>query len=145
MVLWFTGLSVVLVRNVFRDPRIDYRLVAAGALLPDVVDVFFGGARALHSLPFAVLALTVVMVGTMGQRERRRRLLALPIGMFMHLVLDGMWTRTDVFWWPLTGWAFEDAPLPSLDRPVLLLVAMEVVGLVALLRFAAGAPAEQRP
>jgi hypothetical protein len=143
MALWFVGLSVVLVRNVFRDPRIDYRLVAVGALLPDAVDGAFGGARAMHSLPLAVLALAVVMLGTVGQRQRRRRLLALPIGMFMHLVLDGMWARTDVFWWPFTGWAFEDTPLPSFDRPLLLLVVMEVVGLVALVRFAAARTAER--
>ena len=52
-------------------------------------------------------------------------LLGLPIGMFLHLVFDGAWNNTDVFWWPFTGWAFDDDPLPELDRGLLTLV-MEV-------------------
>jgi membrane-bound metal-dependent hydrolase YbcI (DUF457 family) len=143
MVLWFAGLSTALAWIVFRDPRLDYRLVALGALLPDAVDVLFGGARALHSLPFSVALLAAVMLGTMGRQRRavRRRLLAVPIGTFLHLVLDGMWTRTDAFWWPFTGWRFGDVPLPTASRPVLLLVAMEVAGLVALLRVRASVAA----
>lgn len=136
MLLWFVGLSVLLVWEVFHDPRIDYRLVVAGALLPDVVDGVFGGARVLHSLSFSVALLFSVMVATRGRRGARRRLLAVPIGTFLHLVLDGMWARTHVFWWPFTGWSFEDAPLPSFDRSPWLVVAMEVAGVVALWWFA---------
>ncbi len=137
MVLWFVGLSVLLVWEVFHDPRIDYRLVVLGALLPDVVDGLFGGARVLHSLPFSAVLLVGVMLATRGRRPLRRRLLAVPIGTFLHLVLDGMWARTDVFWWPFTGWTFEDAPLPSFDRPLGLVVLLEVAGVVALWWFAA--------
>jgi hypothetical protein len=134
MLLWFAGLSVALVWSVFRDPRLDYRLVVVGALLPDVVDGVFGGARVMHSVLASVALLVSVMVATTGRRSLRRRLLAVPIGTFAHLVLDGAWTRTEVFWWPFFGTSFEGAPLPSFDRPVVLLVLMEVVGLVALLR-----------
>ena len=134
MLLWFAGLSVALVWSVFRDPRLDYRLVVVGALLPDVVDGVFGGARAMHSVLASVLLLVAVMVATTGRRPLRRRLLAVPIGTFAHLILDGAWVRTKVFWWPFFGTSFEDAGLPSLERPLLLLVLMEVVGLIALLR-----------
>ena len=134
MLLWFAGLSVALVWSVFRDPRLDYRLVVVGALLPDVVDGVFGGARVMHSVLASIALLVVVMVSTTGRRPLRRRLLAVPIGTFAHLILDGAWTRTEVFWWPFFGTSFEGAPLPSLDRPVVLLVLMELVGLIALLR-----------
>ena len=133
MLLWFAGLSVALVWSVFRDPRLDYRLVLVGALLPDLVDGAFGGARVMHSVVASVVLLVAVMVATTGRRPLRRRLLAVPIGTFAHLVLDGAWIRTKVFWWPFFGTSFEGAGLPSFERPVVLLVLMEVAGLVALL------------
>ncbi|HEX2701776.1 MAG TPA: hypothetical protein VHM89_16355 [Acidimicrobiales bacterium] len=132
MLLWFAGCSLVMVWHVFRDPAIDYRLVVAGALLPDAVDVFLGGPRHIHTLAAAVLTLTAVMVGTRGRRGTRRRVLALPIGMFLHLVLDAMWARTKVFWWPAFGIDLVGDGLPSLGRPPLVVVAQEVVGAVAL-------------
>jgi hypothetical protein len=148
MLLWFAGVSFVLVWTVFKDTAIDYRLVMAGALLPDLVDVAFGGARVLHTLVWSVGFLVVVMLATRGQRLRRRRLLALPIGTFCHLLLDGMWTRTATFWWPFFGSGFDGHGLPSLERPVGVTVALEIAGLVALLwcrgRFRLGEPARRR-
>jgi hypothetical protein len=55
-------------------------------------------------------------------------LLGLPIGMFLHLVFDGAWNNTDVFWWPFTGLGFGDDPWPITDRGVIS-VLLEVVGL----------------
>lgn len=133
MILWFAGLSLVIVWQVFRDTAIDYRLVVVGVLLPDVVDGAFGGARILHTLLASVLVLSFVMLSTRGRRGARRRLLALPIGLFLHLVLDAMWSSTEIFWWPLFGTSFEDARLPSLSRPVALVVIQELAGLAALL------------
>lgn len=132
MVLWFAGLTFVLVWSVFRDTAIDYRLVMAGALLPDIVDVFFGGARVMHTLLASVTVLVGVMVVTRGRRHLRRQLLAVPIGLFAHLVLDAMWARTGTFWWPILGGGFEDDTLPSLGRPAALLAAQELAGALAL-------------
>ena len=132
MLLWFAGGALIAVWQVFKDPAIDYRLVIAGAVAPDVVDAAFGGARLLHTLAFSVVLLCGVMLGTRGRRGTRRRLLALPIGTFLHLVLDAMWARTEVFWWPALGLSFEGTGLPSLSRPVLLLVVQEVAGAAAL-------------
>lgn len=132
MFLWFAGLALVIVWQVFRDTAIDYRLVVAGVLLPDLVDVLFGGARILHTLVANVVLLTLVMVATRGRRGLRRRLLALPIGTFLHLVLDGMWSSTEVFWWPLFGLSFESTELPSLARPLAVVLVQELVGLGAL-------------
>ena len=133
MVLWFAGLAFVAVVFVFRDAAMDYRLVMVGALLPDAVDIWLGGPRVLHTLLASVAVLLAVMAATLKRRAARRRLLALPIGMFLHLVLDGMWGRTHDFWWPAFGTSFSGDQLPSLERPLLVLIAQEIAGLVALL------------
>jgi hypothetical protein len=51
--------------------------------------------------------------------------------MFLHLVFDGAFARTVVFWWPFGGLSFGDEPLPSLDRWALNPV-LELLGLAAL-------------
>ena len=133
MLLWFAGMSFVLVWAVFKDTAIDYRLVMLGALLPDLVDAWFGGARVLHTLAFSVALLVVVMLGTRGRRLPRRRMLAIPIGTFCHLVLDAVWTRAHTFWWPFLGTSFDGGRgLPSFGRPVGLLVVLELCGAAAL-------------
>ena len=88
--------------------------------------------RFLHTLAFPILLLTAVMLGTIGRRGLRRELLALPIGAFLNLVLDGMWSSTRLIAWPLGGLSFGDEQLPTLGRPWPLRIAMEVAGLVAL-------------
>ncbi len=127
MILWPAGVAVALVWLVFRDPAFDYRLAVAGALLPDLVDGPFGGARVLHTLAAAVVVLLAVMLLTRSRRGARRHWLALPIGMFVHLLVDGMWARTETFWWPAFGSGFSH-PLPALDHGMAVLVAQEVVG-----------------
>jgi hypothetical protein len=132
MILWFLGGAFLIVWLVFRDPAFDYRLLFVGVLAPDAVDALFGGARVLHSLLFSVALLVVVMLATVGRRALRRRLIALPIGTFLHLVLDGAFADTDVFWWPFSGADFAgDPPLPSVERG-LWNVALEAVGLAIL-------------
>ena len=79
-----------------------------GLLLPDLVDAPLGGARVLHSITASVVVMSVVVLATIGRRPVRRRLLAIPIGMFLHLVLDGAFNDTRVFWWPFSG-----LPLPA--------------------------------
>jgi hypothetical protein len=136
VLLWFLGGSLVIAWLVFHDPTIDYRVLMLGAVLPDVVDGLFGGARALHSVLTSVVLLAVVMLATIGRRAARRRWIFLPIGTLLHLVLDGAFALTAVFWWPLTGLAFEGEPLPSLERGLsLVTVVLEAAGLVALLWF----------
>ena len=87
-------------------------------MLP-LADGVFGGARALHSIVTTIVVLVIVMLVTIGRRPLRKMLLGLPIGMFLHLVFDGAWNNTDVFWWPFTGFGFDDDPLPTLDRGAL--------------------------
>jgi hypothetical protein len=133
VLLWFAGLSFVLVVAVFRDAALDERLVMGAACLPALLDLVVGGVRLLHTLVFPIAVLTLVMLGTIGRRSLRRRLLAVPIGLFMNLVLDGMWSSTRLIMWPLAGMSFGDEPLPTLSRSVALKIAMELVGAGALL------------
>jgi len=146
VLLWFLGGALVIAWTVFRDPALDYRLVLVGAVLPDLLDAPFGGARIAHSVVASVVLLVVVMLATIGRRNLRRHLLALPIGTFLHLVLDGVFTAAQVFWWPLSS-GFGDAVLPSVARGWLN-VAFEVAGAVALVwgwrRFGLSDPARRR-
>ena len=132
MVLWFAGSSLVAMWLTFRDPAIDHRLVIVGALLPDIVDGVTGGVWFLHTLLFPIVGLGVVMGATVGRRLLRRRLLAIPIGAFFHLIFDFVWTDRSTFWWPVDGWSFHGVALPLVDRGLGINLALEVVGLVAL-------------
>lgn len=127
MFFWFLGTALVSVWYVFSDPGFDYRLLLVGALLPDLVDVPFGQARWAHSLTVAVGALVAVMLVTAGRKPIRRLLLGAPIGMMLHLVWDGAFASTKVFWWPFSG-SWGDTQVPSLERGALD-VLLEVVGL----------------
>ncbi len=132
MLFWFAGLAVVVVWKVFADTAIDYRLIMVGALAPDVVDALAGGLGFFHTVTSSAVLLAVVMVATRGRRRLRRRLLALPVGTFLHLVLDGAWTNARLFWWPVLGTHLGgDVPL-SFDRPLVILLAQEAAGLMAL-------------
>lgn len=126
MLIWFAVLSVVLVAVVFRSGGVDYRTVVIGAVLP-VLEGFTGGPKVLHSLTGAALVLGIAMAATQRHRLLRRRVLGLPIGLLCHLVLDGSFTRTDVFWWPFTGWAFAPGQIPEWSHLGISIV-LELVG-----------------
>jgi hypothetical protein len=130
VLLWFIGLGPLVVWTVFRSPALDLRVVMAGSLLA-LLDGLFGGPRVLHSMTGAVVALLVVMLATRRRRLLRRVLLGIPIGLFVHLLLDGAWVDTDTFWWPFTGWSFDDDQLPEVARGGWTIL-MEVVGAAAL-------------
>jgi len=127
MILWFVVLAPVLVAEIFRSPLVDYRIVAFGAVLPSVQLIF--GPPVLHTLIAPVLCLTIVMLGTIGRRLRRRRLLGLPIGLFFHLVLDGSWTSSELFWWPAFG-AELGEPSVTETASIAVWIGLEVVAAI---------------
>lgn len=138
MFFWFLGLSFALVLVVFSTPALDYRLVMFGAVLP-VVEGAIGGPWILHTLLGAVVVLTVVMVATVGRRLLRRQLLGLPIGLFVHLVLDATWASADLFWWPFLGaggvlGTDGSGVVAEVDRSPAVVIVLELVG-VAILTF----------
>ena len=130
MFFWFVGCSVLIVAWVFASPAIDYRLVALGSVLP-TIDLVLDGPWFLHTLLAPVAVMAAVMLGFQGRRLQQRRWLGIPIGMFLYLILDGAWTRTELFWWPVLGTSVDDAALPTWDG-VGVVVIKEAIGLAAL-------------
>jgi hypothetical protein len=128
MVLWFVCLTIAGTFLVFRDPKLDYRILAIGSILPDAVDLMARrGVGPAHSVVVVVGFLFAVMGVTIGRRPLRKRLLALPIGALAHLVLDAVWNNTPVFWWPF-GSRLVHGSLPSFDRWPAVALVQEVVG-----------------
>lgn len=125
MLIWFAACSVVLVALVFKSPGVDYRWVALGSILP-LAEAVLGGPRLLHSALGAAAVFALIVVATRRRRLLRRELLGLPIGMAFHLVLDGSFTRSSVFWWPLGHRASGQVPELRHLGPSLVL---ELVGL----------------
>jgi membrane-bound metal-dependent hydrolase YbcI (DUF457 family) len=131
VLLWFIGCSVVLVWVVFQSPALDVRFVALGAVLP-WLDVVTGGPFVLHTLVGSVGLLAIVMGLTRNRRLLRRRWLGLPIGTFLHLVLDATWARSKLFWWPFLGRGGFDGRLPELSRGLGVGLLLEVLGVGAM-------------
>ena len=117
MLFWHVGGTTALIRYAFRDERMDLRFLAAGAVLPDVLDtpiglVFYetlGAVRLVaHSLLFAAAAMVVVVTTTRRGRPRKRWM-PVAVGVLAHLLLDAMWADPETLWWPLLGWDFSPA------------------------------------
>jgi hypothetical protein len=130
VVLWLAFGAIFGVWNVFQSSGLDFRLVALGALLPEVVDAPFRAQSFGHTLLAAVTVLTVAMLATTGRghRLRRRRALSLSIGWFAGLVLAASWAHKEVFWWPAFG---ADRPDASLFPAALVVVVEELLGFAA--------------
>jgi hypothetical protein len=71
-------------------------------------------------------------LATIGRRVLRKKVLAVIIGLFLHLVFDGAFTNTSMFWWPLGGFATYEQALPSIDRGWIN-VGLELVGVVLII------------
>ena len=115
MLFWFVGTSVASVWSVFRDPKFAYRWVIVGALVP------------MFSVVTVVGVLTAVMLLTIGKKAVRRNFLALTIGLFLHLVFDGAFLNTEMFWWPLAGLSIDGYEIPLVERGFLN-IPFEIVG-----------------
>ena len=133
MVFWFAGLSFAAVLIVFTSPALDYRLVMAGAVLP-TAEGLIRGPWFLHTLLAPVVVLAVVMLLTQNKRLVRRQWLGLPIGLFMHLVLDGSWLGAEVFWWPFLGTegVLGGSQVNEFQRSLVVILGMEAIGIAAL-------------
>ncbi len=116
MIFWHVGGTVAIFRYVFRDPKVDLRFLALGALLPDLIDkpigtllfpaVFNSSSQVIgHTLLFSMVLMAAVLLATRRGRVRRRWM-ALAVGSLIHLLLDAMWTVQETFFWPAFGWEF---------------------------------------
>jgi hypothetical protein len=120
MLFWHVGGVFFLFRWIFRDPKVDFRLLALGAVLPDLIDlllgVFIGGPttqRIGHSLAMPSLAAVCLLLTTRRGRQRRT-LMTVVVAWLFHLVLDGVWLREEVFLWPFFGWEQPAPPAGSI-------------------------------
>ncbi len=124
---------------------IDYRILAVGALLPDIIDkplafilpgVLEGVGRNIgHTLLFSLLLL---VIWRLDSGRKLNFLLPLAIGSALHVLFDGMFTIPSTLLWPSMGWEFVDSghatdlfsalPVPSLPWNVHWLVFSEVLG-----------------
>ncbi len=120
MFFWFIGTAVASVWSVFRDPKFAYRWVIVGALIP------------VFSVVTVVGVLTAVMLLTIGRKAVRKNYLALTIGLFMHLVFDGAFLNTKMFWWPLAGFTTDGYSMPLIERGFLN-IPLEIVGVALIL------------
>lgn len=100
---------------------IDYRLILAGALIPDLIDkplVFLvnpgfvnSSLRSVgHSAFGGVLMLTVVWIVTRGWQ--RAIFASLGVALVAHLLLDQMWRMPEVLFWPLLGFVLPEQNIP---------------------------------
>ena len=96
---------------------IDYRLLAVGSLLPDIIDkplallllpdLFDGMTRNLgHTLLFSVL---LFVVWRLVSGRRQNLLLPLAIGSGLHLFFDAMFTNPNTLFWPFVDGGFIEA------------------------------------
>ncbi len=124
------------------NPRVDYRIVAAASLVPDIIDkpigriVFrerFGSGR-LYAHTLIVNVAFFCLLFFMRGRFKRQFVLV-PISTLLHLAEDGMWSNPRVFWWPFFGSRFpvDRGPfsLSHYLRPGV--IAEEVIGLLLIL------------
>ena len=116
MLLWHLGMTTLVARYVFRDPMMDLRWLAVGALLPDMIDKpirsifwndgFHSHRLFAHALVAPVAGLLLVMTVTRRGTASRKAAIALVLGWFIHLLLDGVWVSPEVFLWPFFGLDF---------------------------------------
>lgn len=121
MIFWHVGTTLTIVWFVMRgNTRVDYRLVALGALLPDLIDKpigrlllrsrFDSGRLFAHTLLVNVAFFCILFF--MRGRLKRKAVLV-PIGALLHLAEDAMWSSPRTFWWPLLGTDFPSDPVPG--------------------------------
>jgi membrane-bound metal-dependent hydrolase YbcI (DUF457 family) len=93
----------------------DYRLVALGALLPDIIDKPLGwwilnDPAYEHSFAHSLLFVAILTLpGLLLARRGDRRLLSIAFGDTMHLLSDPVMRAPGILFWPLLGWSFDRA------------------------------------
>lgn len=99
---------------------IDYRFVAIGSILPDLIDKPIGGfffrnefhnSRLFgHTLLFSGILLVIGLFLMIKNRNRSNKIFLLGICSLIHQGLDSMWLYPKTFYWPFLGWKFPTRP-----------------------------------
>ncbi len=112
MIFWHLGGATFLFRWIFRDPKVDLRFLALGALAADAIDLIIGVVmgdptrqRLGHALVTPSLVTVAVLLVT-GRGRRRKMWMTVVVAWLFHLLLDGIWVRPETLFWPFFGWSF---------------------------------------
>jgi hypothetical protein len=117
MLFWHVGATTAFIRYAFRDPAMDLRYLAFGAIAPDLIDLPIGIALwsnvenvrlAAHSITFGALVMVAVLIAT-RRGQLRKRWMLFAVGVLIHLALDAMWRLPETLWWPFFGWEFTSS------------------------------------
>jgi hypothetical protein len=147
-VLWHVGLTLAVVWLLVRDrPFVDYRLVALGSVLPDLVDkplqlfVFRDGLTSGRTYGHTLIVhLTVLLAIVLYVKATSPlRYAFVPIAAVMHLVEDGVFSSPRVLLWPALGVTFP----PKFARTMVgadaladpTFIRQEIIGAVLLVLF----------
>ena len=98
--------------------NVDYRFVLLGTMLPDIVDKPLGivifpeaianGRTFLHTMIFLVMT---ILLGLLIYRWKNSMwAFCIAFGVFMHFIMDAMWTDPITLFWPFIQPAFEKHP-----------------------------------
>ncbi|WP_135603929.1 metal-dependent hydrolase [Methanococcoides sp. NM1] len=101
--------------------RLDYRYIAFGALLPDILDKLIGrvifaetignGRIIGHTLAFC---LVITLLSYYRYRlSKDTHIFQITGACFFHLLEDRMWTAPETLFWPALGWDFPVCPYPD--------------------------------
>ncbi len=100
------GVATLLQQNNPRLARLDYRLLAVSAVLPDLIDkplaiLAFPQAQTSQLITHSLLFNVVLLVGALLWW---RPALPYVLAFNGHVIFDRMWNHTESFWWPIFGW-----------------------------------------
>lgn len=114
--------------------HIDYRFVAFGAILPDLIDkplawALFPGTfdddhLFGHTLLFSV---SLIVAGLVLARRGDLRLISMGMAALTHLPLDPVIANVSTLFWPLAGFAFDERSLIPGRYMIILDVSLIVV------------------
>lgn len=126
--------------------RLDLIFLALGSMLPDIIDkplglLAFGSPNMGRT--FAHTLLFLLILATVSFRLRDIRSASLTWGVFVHLILDSMWSSPVILLWPLLG-GFPPAPyldtlsylqilLSGLEKPEILIPELLGLGYILVL------------
>lgn len=111
--------------------KLDYRLLAVGALLPDALDKplamwVFSEAKSSQLVGHALLP-NLLLLGITALFWRRGWPYALACA--GHLLVDRMWHHERTFWWPLFGWGNFREYKPMHSPETMLAVYADIIRL----------------
>jgi membrane-bound metal-dependent hydrolase YbcI (DUF457 family) len=113
--------------------RLDLLFLALGSMLPDIIDkplglLAFGSPNMGRT--FAHTLLFLLVLAAVSFRLRDIRSASLTWGVFVHLILDSMWSSPVILLWPLLG-GFPDAPyLDTFSYLQMLLMGLKEPGIL---------------